>query len=93
MDVKDRVGVGGHVLLGDTRSSPAPSVVAYGGTREDSGYSRGDLGRRHTGDGGGKWKRRMGEHTQHSGMSFQDVWIGNQVKLRQAYIQVCSYLS
>ena len=59
-DVEDRIGVGGHVLLGDTRSSPAPSMVAYGGTREDRGKSsRGDLGRQHTGDGGGKWKRRM----------------------------------
>ena len=57
-DIEDQVGVNGHVLLGDARSSPALSIVAYGGTREDRGYSRGDLGRRHTGDGGGKWKRR-----------------------------------
>jgi len=49
-DVEDAVDVDGSQrgCLGDARSSPAPSVVAYGGTRRESRGGRERAHLRHT---------------------------------------------
>ena len=58
--VEDAVDVDGgrEWCLGDAGSSPAPGVIAYGGTRRESRGGREETHLRHTRDGGGKRTRR-----------------------------------
>ena len=58
--IEDAVDVNGsrEWCLGDARSSPAPGVVAYGGTRQESRGGREGTHLRHTRDDGGKRTRR-----------------------------------
>ena len=58
--VEDAVDVNGgrEWCLGNARSSPAPGVVAYGGTRRESRGGREGTHLQHTRDGGGKRTRR-----------------------------------
>jgi len=60
-DVEDTVDVNGSSgrCLGDARLSPAPSVVAYRGTRQESRGGREETYLRHTRDSGGKRSRRV----------------------------------
>ena len=60
--VEDAVDIDGgrRWCLGDARSSPAPGMVAYRGTRRESRGGREGTHLRHTRDGGGKRSRRDG---------------------------------
>ena len=62
--IEDTIDVDGsrEWCLGDARSSPAPGVVAYRGTRRESRGGREGTHLQHTRDDGGKRSRRIENH-------------------------------